>query len=139
MFSTCKQPLKGERSVWEKFESAEYGFRLEFGNGDRERYLVRYSGNVDMNVREEGERSTLFHPIDTVRCLWTIYSGVSRDVFMVSTSGVRGHVKGPEVINQDAFNNAGNEFSVGALGPEDCGECQARRDSDLNDKVQRMV
>ena len=120
-------------------------FRVKFKDDNLITYRVRWAGKLDAWVREDGEPATLLHPWDDRRCFWGATGLVLRQVSVV-IAGQDYEKKDLTQIFKAAHAGEGSEFQVTKLRPENCNDCQARRESDfqnirnaVNDGLQGII
>ena len=120
-------------------------FRVKFNDKNVITYRVRWTGKLDGWIREDGEPSTLLHPWDDRRCFWGGTGLVMRQVLVV-IAGQDYEKKDLVQVFMAAHVGEGGEFQVLSLRPENCNDCQARRESDfqnirtaINDGLQGII
>jgi len=106
-------------------------FRVKFGDQSVVTYRVRWSGHMDAWVREDGSPSTWDHPWDDRRCFWSATGYVKRQVMVVV--GGQDYMK-PDLttVFTTSHLGEGGSFVLTNLRPENCNDCQPRRDSDFS-------
>lgn len=109
-------------------------YRITYEDGDTERYIANYTGQVRYRHWESGGPSKPLEGkfVDDRQCHWTIQSLIDRKVCLVSRDGRQycqgnmNRVYGVQMAGQ------GSDFVLERLRPENCGDTQARYESDLN-------
>lgn len=114
----------------EDLNSDSRTFNVRFRDGSVILHKVVWHGVMDTWVREDGGPSTFTHPFDDRRCSWGASGAILRQVSVV--------IAGQEYINNNLtaiFNasseNVGASFVLSSLRPENCNDCQDRRNSDF--------
>lgn len=120
-------------------------FRVKFTDGNLVTYRVRWSGRMDAWVREDGGPATLLKPWDDRRCFWGATGVVLRQVSVV-IAGQDYEKRDLAQVFKQAHAGEGSEFKLVNLRPENCGDCQPRRESDfenirsaVNDNLQTVI
>jgi len=125
------------KSSSEVVNKTERAFTLRFADGSKENYVVSYSGEVTVTWREDGQPSTLTHPIDNRQCHWEVSGAITRHVALISKTGVYAR-KDLETVYAAAMANKGSDFKVVNLHSENCGEANDRRQSDVRNLQSRV-
>ena len=105
-------------------------FRVRFGDGGIVTFRVEWRGKLDGWVREDGQPATLWHPIDDRRCFWGGTGSIIRQVIAV-IGGQDYKKEDLTTVFSAGHAGEGGSFVLTALRPENCNDCQARRDSDF--------
>jgi hypothetical protein len=114
--------------------SRQKSYTVDYGNGNKEIYVVKYRAVVSNSKSEDGHPSEPLkgRPTDTRQCHWNIETSIVRDVCLVSASGQQFCQGSLTRVYGTSFSGKGSDFKVLALRPENCGDADARYRSDLN-------
>lgn len=108
-----------------------------FKDGSAITFKARRQGYGEFAWSESGKPLTLDHPFDDRRCHWTATGRIVRSIAIV--------VAGQEYWRNDlttAFTatsaNQGSAFQFGDFQAENCGKCEARRESDFRNMREQI-
>lgn len=112
-----------------------------YKSGEVEHYVVKWTGTRGIDHHEDGHPS---EPLkgwltDTRQCHWTISSQIVRKVYLLNHNGqeyAQEELTTPLVEN---FANKGSDFVLTQLRPENCGDADARYQSDVADSTKHMA
>jgi hypothetical protein len=110
-------------------------FLVKYENGVVEKYVVEWTANLAANKWESGGPAKPLEGkfIDDRQCHWTINGTVIRRVSLANQSGELFEKKDLATPFESNFKNEGAGFKLLQLSPENCGDADARYQSDLND------
>jgi len=119
-------------AIAEELRTTERKVVAKFPDGFSEQYVAVYKGIVNLQQREEGGPAKPLEGkfIDDRRCHWTIDTFITREVFQINRAGRRSIYEKLTNVYTAPFTNEGTAFNVWALRPGNCGDTQARRESD---------
>lgn len=126
------------KSTTAAVNNTERAFAIQFADGSVEKYVVTYTADVTLTWREDGDPSTLTHPIDNRQCHWEANGGIKRQVSMISKTGMKYARQDLETVYAASKANKGSDFKVVNLHSENCGEAAPRRASDFNNLQDRV-
>ncbi|MGU3389126.1 hypothetical protein [Sphingomonas sp. M1A8_2b] len=100
-------------------------------------FKAHWQGYGDFSWSESGKGATWDHPFDDRRCHWTATGRIVRSIAIV--------VVGQEYWRDDlttaftaASANQGSAFQFGDFQAENCGMCEARRESDFRNMREQI-
>ena len=125
----------------EVLQSDSKPISVVYKTGEVEHYIVKWTGQRVIDHHEDGHPS---EPLkgwltDTRQCYWSIDSSILRRVYLLNKNGqefAQAELTTPLVNN---FANKGSDFVVTALRPENCGDANARYQSDVANSAQYMA
>jgi hypothetical protein len=112
-----------------------------YTSGEVEHYVVKWTGTRDIDHHEDGHPSEPLNGwfTDTRQCHWSIASRIIRKVYLLNHNGqeyAQDELTTPLVEN---FANKGSDFVLTQLRPENCGDANARYQSDVADSAKHMA
>lgn len=113
----------------------ERSLTVEYKNGSKLENAVVFTGYINVVHYEDGEASTLTHPIDTRKCHWTVTPTITRQTFVVLPDGERAEKSDLKSVYNVPFQNQGSDFVLTQLRPENCGDAQSRYNSDVQNGI----
>lgn len=136
VIATASAPL-----IAETLRSSEATYRVKYKNGVVERYLVRYTAELDTSWREDG------HPAvpsrgwfrDTRQCHWSTSGRIERNVCLVSNAGHTFCQSNLQRVFTASTAGQGSPFVLTQLAPENCGDTAARRESDFTNARNTVI
>jgi hypothetical protein len=133
--------LYTENADASEVSSAQRSISVKYRNGNVERYHVIWTADVAMDVHEDGGPSKPFegHPIDDRRCRWGISGSISREVYLVSQTGLEYASRKLARVYNKAQANEGASFLLAGLRSENCNDAAGRRNSDLQNMVRQVL
>lgn len=100
-------------------------------------FKAQWQGYGDFAWSESGKASTWDHPFDDRTCHWTATGRIVRSIAIV--------LAGQEYWRDDlttaftaASANQGSPFQFGDFQAENCGQCEARRESDFRNMREQI-
>ncbi len=110
-------------------------------SGEVEHYVVKWTGSRDIDHHEDGHPSEPFNGwfTDTRQCHWSIASRIIRRAYLLNHNGqeyAQDELTMPLVEN---FANKGSDFVLTQFRPENCGDANARYQSDVADSAKHMA
>lgn len=104
-------------------------------SGADENYLVQWVATIDSQKSETGHPS---EPLkgwltDTRQCHWDIKSEILRKVYYLGPQGQTVTEQSVSKVYSGGFRNEGNSFVFERLSAENCGDANARYESDVKD------
>jgi len=113
---------------------------VKYKNGNVEHYVVKWTGTRTIDHHEDGHPSEPLNGwlTDTRQCHWSISSQIIRKVYLLNQNGqeyAQEELTTPLVEN---FANKGSDFVLTQLRSENCGDANARYQSDVNDSTKHM-
>jgi len=114
---------------------------VNYTSGEVEHYVVKWTGSRDIDHHEDGHPSEPLNGwfTDTRQCHWSIASRIIRKVYLLNHNGqeyAQEEFTTPLVEN---FANKGSDFVLTQLRPENCGDANARYQSDVADSAKHMA
>jgi hypothetical protein len=110
-------------------------FTVKYRNGATEKYLAEWTATVDVDKSESGGPAKPLEGklVDDRKCHWTIVTTVVRRLYLTNQTGERFEKKDFATPHAVKFANQGSDFKLEQLRPENCGDAEARFQSDLTD------
>jgi hypothetical protein len=108
---------------------------VRYSSGDSERYVVKWTGSLESNHWEDGHPAIPLEGkfTDTRQCHWTINTQIVRKLFLINKVGEQFAKENLTTVLSLGSANQGSDFKLTQLRPENCGDAEARYQSDLKD------
>ena len=98
-------------------------------------FVVKYQGYIHRTQRQEGEHSSIFHPVDTRRCIWSVRGYIQRIVCSVTSVGEFCKGEWSKILESSKESSKEGEgakvdFLRARFQGENCGKARSRIQSD---------
>lgn len=110
-------------------------FLVKYTDGIAEKYVAEWIGIVSWDKSESGGPAVPLKGkfIDDRKCHWTITAVVTRRLYLMNRNGDRFKKDDFDAVFNAKHVGQGSDFVLTQLRPENCGDAEARFQSDVND------
>jgi hypothetical protein len=110
-------------------------FLVKYQNGMVEKYIIQWTANLAVNHWESGGPAKPLEGkfVDDRQCHWTTNATVIRRVYLTNQGGELFEKKDLATPFESNFKGEGAGFKLIQFRPENCGDAEARYQSDLSD------